>query len=251
MSFSLSVHAVTDAELEALEKQLEQQEEDAQRKAEEVHKTEMEKQRQLDLEKKKKAEEKNRMELEVEKIRELEKQKIFEEEQKRLEVEQKLKAEKEKQDQFNKHIRLAQSYMSNDDFEKAISEYEKALIIIPDEESAIMGINEAKKFLNACNDIVGKWFIDPNGITWHVHEDKTVFGTWLIFSSNGFWECVDARKREVVVSWPDCGVCLTEYLYLSPDGTTMKSSRGTVTTGRKIDDFSNEKQQKQQPPVDL
>ncbi len=237
--FMTHVQAVTDAELEALEQQLEQQEEEAKRKAEEIRKTELKKKRQLELELKKKEEERQRQEIEAQKIREQEKQQTLANERKRLEEEQKKKADKEKDDQFNKYIRLAESHMANDEFEKAIAEYDKALVIFPNETKATMGINEARKFLQACNDIVGKWFLEPNGITWLVHQDKTVFGTWLIFSSNGFWECVNARKREVVVSWPDCGVCLTEYLYLSEDGKTMRSSRGTATHGRKVDEASH------------
>jgi 5'-3' exonuclease len=86
-SYLTSVHAVTEAELEALEKQIEQQEVDEKKKAEEEAKKIAEENRKLKAEKKRLAEEKMKRKAEENKLlAEQEKQRL-EEEQIRLEEE--------------------------------------------------------------------------------------------------------------------------------------------------------------------
>jgi len=248
----IPVHAVTDAELEALEKQLEQLES-------EENKTE--------AEAKQKAEKKRKAEVEAEKRRvvESEKKRLEEEkknenarlvelERKRLEEEMKRKAEEQKQqkeEKYNKHIKLAEAYMIEDKFDMAIREYQAILNSSPDDNKALEGINQAQKYLIACDDIIGTWYIEPHGITWKIFDGNTVFGAWLIFSANGQWECVNAREREVFISWPECGVCVDEYFLLSGDNNTLKPSRNTGSLGKRIIDSKNDRTQKNKPKISL
>ena len=258
VSYLSHVQTVTDAELEALEKQIEQQEtvekqrleekkQLLEKQAEEKRKKEAKEKQRLAEEEKQRQEE--QIQIEEEKKKQ-EKARLAELERKQQE-EERLKVEKEKKEKYNKHIKLAKAYMSDDKFDKAISEYQIILQSFPEDIHALDGISEAQKYLNACDDIVGTWYIEPNGITWEIHDDNTVFGTWLIFSHDGLWECVNARNREVVVSWPGCGVCTTEYFFLSEDINTLKSSRNTGSLGKRIIDSKKDTTSKKHPSIGL
>jgi len=232
--------AVTDAELEALEKQIEQQEMEVKKQ------TKSEEKKKAEAEAKRKAEHKRKVETEMEKKRsaELEQKKKEEAERKRLaeemkrkEEEERLRAEKEK---YDSHIKKAEAYMDDEKYNQAIEEYEQLLKSFPDDIRVLDGISDAQKYLNACNGIVGTWRIAPNYITWEVSEGNTVFGTWLIFNARGVWECLSASKREFVFSWPDCIVCATEYFILSDDNNTLQPTRGTGSIGTRAVDFKKD-----------
>ena len=246
--------AVTDAELEALEKQIEQQEEEEKQRQADEEKKRLEEEKRLTEKKTEEIiieDERKRSESEAQRIRELEEYKLSETERKRKEEEEKLRAEKKKQETYNKHIKLAKTYMAEDKFDMAIDEYQIVLNTFPEDVGAKDGISEAQKYLNACDDIVGTWNVEPNGITWVIHNDNKVFGTWLIFSANGFWECMNARKKEVVVRWPDCAVCFTEYFYISDDGNTLQPSRGAKSLGKRIVHSKSDTKQNKQPEINL
>ena len=252
VSYFTSVTAVTDAELEALEKQIEQQEaEEKKTEAEAKQKAENKRKAKAEAEKKQLVEsEKKRLEEE----KKNERARLVELERKRLEEEIKRKAEEQKQkkeEKYNEHIKLAKAYMIEDKFNMAIREYQAILDSSPDDNQALEGINQAQKYLIACSDIVGTWYIEPHGITWVIHDGNTVFGTWLIFSADGLWECVNAREREVFISWPECGVCVDEYFLLSDDNNTLKPSRNTGSLGKRIIDSKNNRTQKNKPIIGL
>jgi tetratricopeptide (TPR) repeat protein len=255
VGYMTSVTAVTDAELEALEKQIEQQEEEEKQKVETEKKRVETEAKYIDEQKRKaKAEAKRKTELEEKRKAEVEAKKKSEEarfaetEQQRKEAEEK---KREKEESYNEHIKLAEAYMTGDKFDMAIKEYQVILESFPDDDKALEGLNKAMKYLNACDDIVGKWFVEPAGITWIVYDDNTIFGTWLIFSSSGLWECVNGRDREFFISWPDCGVCEADYFFLSEDNNTLKTSRNNNAHGTRITDFKKGKTTKSSPKIGL
>ena len=168
---------------------------------------------------------------------EAEKKRLAELERKQLEEEVKRKAEegkRTKEEKYNKHNKLAEAYMAEDKFNLAIKEYELLLESFPEDVQTVEKLKEAQGLENVCHEIVGTWIVQPNGRTWVINEDKTAYGTWLIFNAHGFWECLSARKREFRTSWPDCVVCGTEYLILSDDGNTLTPSRNSGSTGRRV-----------------
>jgi F0F1-type ATP synthase membrane subunit b/b' len=209
----------TDAELDALEKQIRQLE---------VEQTEAERKAAAAAEEKRMEEERIRKEAEERSIAEAARKKLEEET---------ARAEQERRDRYDRQIELAGNYMNQDKFDLALTEYQKLLNDFPEDPGVLDGIRTAQKYLNACNGFVGRWHVEPNGIKWEVHPDKTIHGTWLIFSSDGFWDCLSAREREFVTSWPDCPVCKTDYFILSEDGNTLTGIRdSTAMTGRRMPD---------------
>lgn len=243
-----NVQAVTDAELEDLEKQIEQQEaeEKKQVEAEEKKKveieakrkaeTEAEKKRLIELEQRRKEEELKRKELEEKKVRELEIQRLLEEERMRKEEDEKLRDEIEKKEQYESHINKAAVYMDNENYNKAIEEYELLLKLFPGDDVANVGIKNAQKLLNSCKEIVGRWQLS-HGPTWVINNDNSADGAWLIFNAKGEWKCLSARDREFVVSWPGYG--WVDYFELSEDANTLnpiRSTKNTNISGSRIDD---------------
>jgi len=250
VGYLTSVNAVTDEELEALEKQLEQQETEEKRKTEatEKKKVEAKAKRKVEADAKSKAEEEEKRKAEAEAKRKTEEAGLAEIEQQSKEAEEQ---KRKKEENYNEHIKLAEAYMIGDKFDMAIKEYQFILESSPDDAQAIEGLNKAVKYLKACDDIVGKWFVEPAGITWIIHDDNTIFGTWLIFSSSGLWECVNEKDREFFISWPDCGVCADDYFILSEDNNTLKTSRNNNAHGTRITDSNSGRTQKNEPKIAL
>ena len=118
------VHAVTNAELEALEKQIEQLESDEKKQVEAAakRKAEVEKQR---LEETRRITEEKRMAEEARQA-ELERQRQDEESKKR--------AEEEKKEKYNLLITEAEQAVRYKDKNLAISNYEKALVLYPEDK---------------------------------------------------------------------------------------------------------------------
>jgi tetratricopeptide (TPR) repeat protein len=235
IGYLTSVAAVTDEEIEALEKQIEQQE------VEEKKQVEAEKIKIIEAEAKRKAEIKRKVEYEAEKKRDVEIEKQRQEEyrkneadkkriaelERQREKEERIRAEIEKKAQYDNHINKAEIYVENEDYNEAIQEYELLLKSFPDDVVAIKEIKNAQALLNACHDIVGEWQLS-HGPKWVVHNDYTADGAWLIFSAKGEWQCLSAKKREFVVSWPDFG--WIDYFELSEDSNTLNPIRSTKKT---------------------
>ncbi len=127
--------------------------------------------------------------------------------------------------------------MAAKEFASAARVYELLLAEFPRDARAREALDRARRLERSCAAIVGQWKVRPNRRTWTVHEDGTVYGTWLIFNSTGVWECVDPQSREFVVRWPRCVVCGTEYFVLSDDHDTLQSTstKGGSTATRVAD----------------
>ncbi len=165
-----SVNAVTDAELEALEKQIEQQEVEEKRQAEEEAKRIAEENRKLKAEKKRfaeekikrKAEEKAAKEEEERRINEIVEKRLAEEEMKRKQVSKK-KAEEEKKE------------------EARLAELERQL--------------QEDVLVNDCLKIIGVWrWNDLSRTTTRFYEDGKVVSRNLL-KSEGTWECIEPKNR--------------------------------------------------------
>jgi len=206
------VTAVTEAELEALEKQIEQQE------AEEV--------KQAEAKKKKKAEQKRKAEIEVEKKRLVELEKQRQEEQERLaelerkrQKEAKKRAEEEKKEKYNLLIAEAKQAINDKDKELAISKYNEALTITPGDPIANSGIKKASKLKHkVCYEVLGTWE-DTNGSQFDIKEDGTMS------SLNFPWECADPKNRTIKTQVPSA----TMTAVLSDDGKCITASTRSAT----------------------
>ncbi|MCG8323990.1 MAG: hypothetical protein MI673_00615 [Thiotrichales bacterium] len=246
--FILCIHpawAVSDSELEALEKQILQKEAEVERQQQMQREAEAEARRKAERERRRVTEEERQrkeQQAELERLRLLEAQQRIEEEklkaeQERLrrEEETRRQAEQEQNELYEKLHEVAENYLEDEQYEKAIREYTNILERNPGDKRAEGGIETARKFQDTCNSIIGKWQVAPHNIFWDVFDNHTVYGEWLIFSANGIWECQSARQRTFVISWPECGVCLTETLQLSEDGNTLKGTHpASLTTARRF-----------------
>ena len=260
--------ALTDAELEALEKQIEEKEqaskrqaeeaarkqEEARRKAEAKKRAEAEakrkaeearlrrqseqreadlEQQQADLEQQREQEERMRLEMEQQKAEESARQ--AELERIRQEEEARIRAEVERKQQYEMLHATARRHMDNEEYNEAIEVYQIILDTYSGDVLAGKEIEKARNYMNNCQAIVGQWRVAPHSIFWEVYENNTVHGEWLIFSASGIWECLSARERKFVVSWPDCAVCITESFILSEDGNTLNpTNRNSLTVGRRF-----------------
>jgi len=157
VSYLPPVHAVTDAELEALEKQIEQLETDEKKEAEAAEKKKAEAAAKRIKDQKRKA----NAEAEKKRLSELEKQRIEEEE--RLLEETRL-AEQERQRQK--------------------------------EEAKKQKIQEQtiEILASGCSEIVGIWHWKSGAKSWFF-ENGTVKTKAFIITSEGTWECVDSENR--------------------------------------------------------
>jgi tetratricopeptide (TPR) repeat protein len=226
LGFILPVYAVTDAELEALEKQLEQQEIEAkeQAKAESKNKAEEEakrkaaQKRKLEVEAKRKhQDELDRLAEEEAKI-EAEKAKLAEMERLRQEEEEKKKAEKINREQFSQHMKNAESAMNDKKYDEALESYSKAIEIFSNDVNAIAGQSSARELKDACAAIVGEWdwAFDIFVI---ISADGNLQAKALI-SNHGKWECTDPLQRKFTLRWVVGG--WVDTITLSPDGNFIE-----------------------------
>jgi len=230
VGYLASVTAVTDAELEALEKQIEQQE------AEEKQKAKAEAKRRAEAEKL--AEEKKRL-AEIEKQLQ-EKQRQLEDEEKKneetqlaelerqhQEEEAKKRAEEGNKEKYTLLIAEAEQAVSNKDKELAISKYNEALTLYPNNPVANSGVKEAEKLMDKlCYEVLAKWDWEPGILTqtMDVKEDGTYIGGGL--SDDGTWECIDPTKRLFLFRISALGSSAEQVYELSVDGTCLNSKRG-------------------------
>ena len=198
VGFHSSVSAVTDAELEALEKQIEQQEVEEKKKAEVEAKQKAE-ERKARLEKQKLEEEQKRL---AEEKRKLEEAKLIELERQRQE-ETKKRVEKEKEEKYNLLITEAEQAVSNKDKELAISKYNEALALVPNDSVAESGLKEADKLIDkSCLVVVGEWRPKPYwGVKMMIMSDGTTrpyIGSISSYTT-GTWECLDSTIHEYLL----------------------------------------------------
>lgn len=189
------VAAVTDAELEALEKQIEQLESDEKRQAEAKKKAEARAKSKARVDKQLAEEQKHKANAEAEnkRLAELEMQRQ-EEKIKKQAMEAAQKLEKERNDKLNSLIAKAEDAESSNDYELAITKYNYVLEEFPDNTEAVSNIDRIKLILENCKSILGKWDWF-NGAIMDYKPDGTFVWTLLI-SGGGSWECINPEKNE-------------------------------------------------------
>jgi len=231
------VTAVTDAEIEALEKQIQQLE------SKENKQIENEKQKRVDAEAKRKAELKRNKEAEAKSKAELENQRVLEEkrlaeekekqreakrlaelEKQRQEDEIKKKAEEEAQkmeeeklEQFSQHMKNGDSAIKNKEYMEALRIYTQALEIFPSNSEALTGQSRAREFQDICAVLVGEWEWSFNSFV-IISADGNLQSKSLI-PNHGKWECTDPTQRKFTLRWV-VGKWV-DRLTLSTDGNTL------------------------------
>ncbi len=200
VGYLTQVQAVTDAELEALEKQLEQQE------AEEIKQAEAAEKKKVEAAAKRKAEIKRKSEAEAK--RKAEEARLAELERKRQEEEAKKRAEKEKKEKYNLLIAEAEQAVRNKDKELAINKYNEALALVPGDTIANLGMKEAENLLEkGCYKIVAAWRGSGFGpllakydstIDFNINgtfKQKAIFSR-KVYDFKGIWKCLNPDKGE-------------------------------------------------------
>ena len=190
-----SVQAVTDAELEALEKQLEQQE------VEEIQRDKAEAKKKAEAEAKRKAEvEKQRLE-EIKRIAEekrmAEEARLAEIERQNKEEAAKKRVEEEKKDKYRSLIAEAGQAVSNKDKELAMSKYNEALALYPSDTVANSGMKEAEKLMDkVCYAFLGKWvWVDGFKDKMEILENGTIITSSPLGDKTFHWTCIPENRQ--------------------------------------------------------
>jgi len=185
------VHAVTDEELEALEKQIEQQEAEEIKRIEAAEKKKAEAKRKAEQQRKANAEvkEEAKKRAEAEVMR-----KVEEEAKKKAETERRFKDEKESNERLKSLITEAESAESSNDYNLAITKYNNVLNEFPNNTESKSNIVRIKSLLDNCESIVGEW-IWFNGASMVYNPDGTF--VWNLFiTGGGTWKCINPGKYE-------------------------------------------------------
>ncbi len=195
IGYLTSVIAVTDAELQVLEKQLEKQEAEEKKQVEIETKRKEEQKRKLEIEaKKKRLIELEKQRQEDQRKKDEEKKRLANIERQRHEEEAKNKAEHEKKEKYNSLITEAEQALNNKDKELAIKLYKKALTIIPNDSVANTGLREAEKLKHKlCYEILGPWL--HNGkLNFDLKDDGTLVSAHIGQST---WICSQPENRTI------------------------------------------------------
>jgi len=217
VSYPVNIHAVTDAELGALEKQLEQLE------SEELRQVDEEAKKKAEAEAKKRAEQKRMKETEAkrqaqEENRKAEEKRLREEQEMRAQTEaEKKKKEDEKRAQFSQYVRNGDLSMDNKRYTEALSEYTQALVLFPDDSTALSGQSRAREYQDICAALVGEWDWSFD-IFVTINADGNMQSRALI-PNHGTWECTDPMQRKFTLNWVVGG--WVENITMSTDGNTL------------------------------
>lgn len=221
-----SVTAVTDAELEAIEKQIEQQEavSDAeleaiekqidQQEEEEKQSIELERRR-LEQEQKKLAEQRR---IEEEK-RKAEEARLAELERQRVEKEIMEEKEQVKKRQYDKFIAEAEQATDKNNYDLAETNYSEALNIYNNDEKAQVGLSYIQILKKRCLSIIGVWGWDDTNQTMTFEPDGIVVhraALNTVIKQN--WECADPKNFKFVMMNKNGQI---DY-FLSEDGNYLK-----------------------------
>lgn len=225
VTFSSSVTAVTDAELEALEKQLEQQEMEAKVQAdtETKNKASAEAKRKADHKRKLEAEARRKQQEELKRIAdekakiEMEKARLIEIERQRQEDEDKKKADQAKREQFSQHMKNAESAMNDKKYSEALQNYTQAVEISLGDSDALAGQTRAQELKDACAALVGEWDWSFD-IFVTINVDGKMTSRALI-PNHGSWECTDPLQGKFTLHWVVGG--WVEYISMSADSNTL------------------------------
>ncbi len=230
LSSTVSVQAVSNADLLELEKQIEQQEaedkESEQRAIEDLRrKTEA---REL-------KEQQQRLELErtrVEKERHALEALKQDQDNKRKNIEQeKLQKEKERETKFDHFISAAKVALDNKDRDTAISQFEQALAIIPDDFSAKQGLSDAQKLKDkVCYDVLGEWHWNDGDAKLILHDNGTLdYISWGNHTGN--WQCSNPASRQIHIEITALGFTQDWNPVLSEDKACLAMKLSLVGPG--------------------
>jgi hypothetical protein len=206
-----SANAVTDEELEALEKQIEQLE------AEEKQQSDTAEKKKAEAEAKYKAEQKRKANAEVEEKRLAEQEKQRLEKEKRLTEESEKREKEEKKKKYTILVTEAEQAVGNKDKELATTKFNQALLLYPNSPAVYEGLKEAEKLMEkVCYQFVGTWvvkmFIGEGMI--QIMEDGTLYyGNTKEYPAS--WECypeknqIKDNKMNLFYTLTESGTCLT------------------------------------------
>jgi len=212
-----SVTAVTDAELEVLEKQIEQLETDEKKEAEAAEK------KKVDAAAKHKAEQKRKANAEAEKKRaaELEKQRIEEED--RLAKESRKREEEEKKKKYTMLITEAEQAFNYKDKTQAIKKYNEALALFPGDVVATRGLVNAESLKHKlCYDVLGEWVWDRAfGKDIIILHDGGSLDYQTAIKGSGSWECTSPETRTIKLRVSAAGFSNEWLSTYSADGSCL------------------------------
>jgi len=230
------VYAVTDAELEALEKQIEQLETDEKKQAEAAVKKKAEAKRKAEQQRKAnaEAEEEAKKRAEAEVMR-----KVEEEAKKKAEAERKLKDEKERNERLKFLMTEAESAESSNDYNLAITKYNNVLNEFPNNTEAKSNIVRIKAVLDNCGSIIGEWFWF-NGASMVYNPDGTF--VWNLFiSGGGTWKCINPGKFEFYMTHTNNSQW-DGPIWVVENGQKLKGKEPNIFGGEYMGERSNFKQ---------
>jgi hypothetical protein len=217
VSYLTPVSAVTDAELEALEKQLEQME------TEEKEQAETEEKKKAEAEAKRIADQKRKANTEAEskRLAEQEKQRI--EEEKRLTEETKKRGDEEKKEKYTRFIAKAEQAFNDKDKTQAIKKYNEALALFPDDVVATRGLVEAEGLKHKlCYDVLGKWIWDKAfGKDYIILYDGGSLDYQTSIKGSGNWECTSPETRTIKLRVSAAGFSNEWLSTYSEDGSCL------------------------------
>jgi hypothetical protein len=196
--FLPSALAVTDAELEALEKQIEQQELKDKKHLEEKQ-TQAIRKKEAEVQRVKKEQERQRQE----------EQRLLEDEKGRLEQEKRtLEAARleqhQEQELKNKYTMImseAAQAFTNKDKRLAIKKYTEALALYPKDFDATLGLKNAETLKHKlCYQVLGKWIWDKTiGQEFIILHENGSIDYQTSAKGSGSWECTDPENRTIKI----------------------------------------------------
>ena len=211
------VAAVTDAELEALEKQIEQQEAEDKQRADTEAKVEEATRLKKQAEAKARTDaEAKRKEEEIERVK-LEKQK------EEAEAEAENKAEKEEKSRYNALIAEAEQAFNDKDKAQAIKKYNEALALFPGDVVATRGLVDAENLKHKlCYDVLGEWVWDRAfGKDIIILHDGGSLDYQTAIKGSGSWECTSPETRTIKLRVSAAGFSNEWLSTYSADGSCL------------------------------
>ncbi len=211
------VAAVTDAELEALEKQIEQQE------AEDKQRTDAEAKAKEAARTKKKAEAKARIDAEAKRKAEEVEQVKLEKQKQEAEAKAKEKADKEEKSKYNALIAEAEQAFNDKDKTQAIKKYNEALVLFPGDVVATRGLVNAESLKHKlCYDVLGEWIWDKAiGKDVIFLHDGGSLDYQTSIKGSGNWECTSPETRTIKIRLSAAGFSNEWLSTYSADGSCL------------------------------
>jgi len=217
VSSLIDVAAVTDAELEALEKQIEQQE------AEDKQRTDAEAKAKEAARIKKQAEAKARIDAEAKRKAEEVEQVKLENQKQEAEVKAKEKADKEEKSKYKALLAEAEQAFNDKDKTQAIKKYKEALALLPGDVAATRGLVNADSLKHKlCYDVLGEWVWDRAfGKDVIILRDGGSLDYQTAIKGSGSWECTSPETRTIKLRVSAAGFSNEWLSTYSEDGSCL------------------------------